>query len=179
MLPSGERIESTIREVRGHRVMLDADLAAIYGVETRALVQAIKRNARRFPADFAFQLTHQEVGRLMSQLVISNAPGRGGRRKLPWAFSEHGVVMAANVLRSRAAVDMSVHVVRAFVRTRRALAAHADLAEELRKLKRGLAVRFSQYDEQFRVVFEAIERLIAPPAPKRSKIGFQHEDERS
>ena len=175
--PSVERLESVIHQIRGHRVMLDADLAAIYGVETRALVQSVKRNVERFPTDFAFQLTNQEVGRLISQIVISNAPGRGGRRKLPWAFTEHGAVMAATVLRSPGAIDMSVHVVRAFVRMRRALAAHTELADELRKLKRGLAAKFSQYDEHFRIVFAAIDHLIAAPEPKGGKIGFHREDD--
>jgi hypothetical protein len=145
-----EQIETSIHEVRGHRVMLDADLARIYGVETRALVQAIKRNAAKFPDDFAFQLTNQEVERLISQFVISNAPGRGGTRKPPWVFTEHGTVMAATVLRSPAAIEMSVYVVRAFIHMRRTLVAQSELAEQLRKLERGLAATFGQYDEQFR-----------------------------
>ena len=160
--------------------MLDVDLAAVYGVETRALIQAVKRNARRFPDDFAFQLTNQEVARLKSQSVILNAGGRspGGRRRgSPWAFTEHGAAMVANVLRSAAAVDISVHVVRAFIRTRRALAAQVELVDELRKLKRGLAAKFNQYDEHFRVVFAAIDHLIAAPEPKGGKIGFRREDE--
>lgn len=175
--PNIEQIEAVIHEARGHRVMLDADLARIYGVETRALVQAIKRNGEKFPLDFAFQLTNQEVARLISQSVISNAPGRGGRRKLPWAFTEHGAVMAATVLRSPAAIDMSVYVVRAFIHMRRALAVQSELADELRKLKRGLAAKFGQYDEQFRIVYAAIEQLITPPASKRTRIGFRRDDE--
>lgn len=177
---SVEQLETAIHEVRGHRVMLDANLAAIYGVETRALVQAAKRNAERFPPDFAFQLTNQEVARLRSQSVILKVGGRnpGGRRfGRPWVFTEHGAVMAANVLRSPAAIAMSVHVVRAFVRTRRALAARVELVDELRKLKRGLAAKFSQYDEQFRIVFLAIDQLIDPPEPKHAKIGFHRDDE--
>lgn len=160
--------------------MLDSDLARAYGVETRALVQAVKRNPDRFPGDFAFRLTNQEVARLRSQSVIFKVGGRnpGGRRfGIPWAFTEHGAVMAANLLRSPAAIDMSIHVARAFVRTRRALAAHAELADELRKLKRGLAAKFGQYDEQFRVVFLAIEQLISPPEPNRPKIGFRRDDD--
>jgi hypothetical protein len=175
--PTVEQLESAIHEVRGHRVMLDADLARVYRVETRALVQAVKRNAEKFPSDFAFQLTNQEVGRLISQTVISNAPGRGGRRKLPWAFTEHGAVMAATVLRSPAAIDMSVYVVRAFIHMRRALAAQSELAEELRKLKRGLAAKFGQYDEQFRIVFAAIDQLITPPKTRKPRIGFRRDDE--
>ena len=157
--------------------MLDADLAAVYGVETRALTQAVRRNPERFPSDFAFQLTNQEVANLKSQIVISSLAGWGGRRKRFWAFTEHGAVMAANVLRAPAAIGMSVHVVRAFVRTRRALAAQAELVDELRKLKRGLAAKFGRYDEQFRIVFAAIDHLIAAPEPKGGKIGFRREDE--
>jgi hypothetical protein len=175
--PTVEHLESVIHEVRGHRVMLDADLARVYGVETRALVQAAKRNAEKFPSDFAFQLTNQEVARLRSQFVISKTPGRGGRTWRVWAFTEHGAVMAATVLRSPAAIDMSVYVVRAFIHMRRALAAQAELAEELQKLKRGLAAKFSQYDEQFRVVFAAIDQLISPPQPRKPRIGFRRDDE--
>ena len=134
------------------------------------MLQAVKRNPDRFPDDFAFQLMNQEVARLKSQSVILDAQGQnpGGRRRgLPWAFTEHGAVMAANVLRSPAVIGMSIHVARAFVRTRRTLAAQAELAEELRKLKRGIAAKFGQYDEQFRVVFLAIEQLIAPPYTSR------------
>lgn len=174
--PSVEQLEWVIHEVRGHRVMLDADLAAIYGVETRALTQAVRRNVDRFPSDFAFQLTNQEVTNLKSQIVISSLAGWGGRRKRFWAFTEHGAVMAATVLRSPVAIDLSVHVVRAFVRMRRALAVHTELADELRKLKRGLAAKFSQYDEHFRIVFAAIDHLIAAPEPKGGKIGFRHDD---
>ena len=175
--PTIEQIESAIHEARGHRVMLDADLACIYGVETRALVQAIKRNAEKFPSDFAFQLTNQEVANLKSQIVISSSVGWGGRRKRHWAFTEHGAVMAATVLRSPAAIDMSVYVVRAFIHMRRALAAQSELAEELRKLKRGLAAKFGQYDEQFRIVFAAIDQLITPPQTKKPRIGFRRDDE--
>lgn len=175
--PTVEEIESAIHDVRGHRVMLDADLAGTYGVETRALVQAVKRNAEKFPSDFAFQLTNQEVVRLRSQFVISKTPGRGGRTWRVWAFTEHGAVMAATVLRSPAAIDMSVYVVRAFIHMRRALAAQSELAEELRKLKRGLAAKFGQYDEQFRIVFAAIDQLITPPKTTKPRIGFRRGDE--
>ena len=175
--PAIEEIESAIHDVRGHRVMLDADLARTYGVETRALVQAVKRNAEKFPSDFAFQLANQEVASLRSQFVISKTPGRGGRTWRVWAFTEHGAVMAATVLRSPAAIDMSVYVVRAFIHMRRALAVQSELADELRKLKRGLAAKFGQYDEQFRIVYAAIEQLITPPASKRTRIGFRRDDE--
>jgi hypothetical protein len=171
-----EQIASRIIEVRGQRAMLDEDLARLYGVETRTLVQAVKRNADRFPKDFLFSLTRQELTNLKSQIVISSSWG-GRRRSLPYAFTEHGAVMLANVLHSRSAIDMSVHVVRAFIRTRQMVMAQAQLAEELQKLKRGLRAKFSEYDEQFRVVFEAIDRLINPPEPKRHKIGFHRRDQ--
>jgi hypothetical protein len=175
--PSVEQLESAIHEVRGHRVMLDADLAAIYGVETRAPTQAVRRNSDRFPSDSAFQLTNQEVANLKSQIVISSLAGCGGRRKRFWAFTEHGAVMAATVLRTPGAIDLSVHVVRAFVRMRRALVIHTELADELRKLKRGLAAKFNQYNEHFWIVFVAIDHLIAAPEPKSGKIGFRRDDE--
>jgi hypothetical protein len=176
---STNRIESCIHEVRGRRVIFDYDLAALYAVETRVLLQAMRRNPRRFPDDFAFCLRAQEVETLKSQSVILKPGGRtpGGRRRgLPWVFTEHGAVMAANVLRSPVAIDMSVHVVRAFVRTRRELSAHAELAEELQKLRRGIVAKFGDYDERFRVLFKTIERLIAEPPVPRKRIGFLSND---
>jgi hypothetical protein len=115
---AAERIEQAIHEVRGYRVMLDSDLAGLSGVETRILVRAVKRNLERFPGDFLFELSHQEVADLRSHAGISRRPGHGGRRTLPYAFTEHGAVMVASVLSSPPAVEMSIHVVRAFVRLR-------------------------------------------------------------
>ena len=160
-----ERIDRTIARVRGHNVMLDAGLAALYGVETRSLVQAVMRNAERFPADFMFQLTLQKVKLLRSQIVISKT-GHGGRRTPPYAFTEQGVAMLSSVLRSRRAVRVNIEIMRAFVRLRRILESHADLARKLDRLER-------KYDARFKVVFEAIRELMTPPQASRKRIGFR------
>lgn len=164
-----ERIERTILMVRGERVMLDAELADLYGVETRVLVQAVKRNQERFPADFMLQLDDKEYKEyLTSQLVISKT-GRGGRRGRPYAFTEHGALMLASVLNSRRAIEASIFVVRAFVRLRQLLAGHAELARKLDALEK-------KYDAQFRVVFDAIRQLMEPPPEtNRKPIGFTTE----
>lgn len=159
-----ERIELKIYAIRGERVILDSDLAEIYGVETRVFNQAVRRNMERFPEDFMFQLTPEEQNSLMSQIVISNK-GRGGRRKLPLVFTEHGALMAANILNSPRAVEASVQVVRAFVRMRNMLASNAELAKKVEALER-------KYDANFKVVFDAIKKLMAPPPSAKSKIGF-------
>ena len=145
--------------------MLDQDLAALYGVDTRALVQAVKRNPARFPPDFMFQLTADEYARLRSQTVISNI-GSGGRRTAPYAFTEQGVAMLSSVLRSPRAVRVNVEIMRAFVRLRALLATHADLSRKLSALEK-------KYDAQFRVVFDAIRDLMAPPPKSRRTIGFR------
>ncbi|RIL00913.1 MAG: DNA-binding protein [Proteobacteria bacterium] len=143
--------------------MLDQDLAALYGVETRVLVQAVKRNVARFPEDFLFQLSPDEFARLRSQIVISN--GRGGRRTRPYAFTEQGVAMLSSVLKSPRAIQVNIEIMRAFVRLRHVLAGHKELARKLAELEQ-------RYDGQFRVVFEAIQQLMAEePKPKR-RIGF-------
>jgi len=157
-------VERKILLLRGERVMLDTDLATLYGVETRALVQAVKRNRERFPADFMFQLTTDEAAYLRSQIVISSA-GHGGRRYAPYAFTEHGVAMLAAVLQSPRAVQVSIEIVRAFVRLRAMLAGNADLARKLVALEK-------RYDAQFKVVFDAIRELMSPPSKPRRRIGF-------
>ena len=161
-----ERIERAILSIRGEKVMLDSDLAELYGVETKALNQAVKRNATRFPADFMFQLTqeeHDDLVRLRSQIVTLK---RGEHRKyLPYAFTEHGALMLANVLNSERAAQTSVMVVRAFVRLRQMLASNAELARKLAALE-------NKYDAQFKIVFDAIRQLMSPPEPKRREIGF-------
>jgi len=166
-----ERIEGAILELRGERVMLDADLAAVYGVETKALVRAVKRNAGRFPAGFVFHLTKEESARLRCQ--IGTSKGRGGRRYPPYAFTEHGAVMLAAVLKSERAVEVSVFVVKAFVHMRRILASHHQLALKLAELESKLGI----HDENFKVVFDAIRQLMQQPKPapepERRKIGFQ------
>ena len=158
--------------MRGHKVMLDADLAALYRVETRALVQAVKRNAPRFPADFVFQLDVEKLEGLRSQTVISNR--RGGRRYAPYMFTEQGVAMLSSVLKSDRAIQVNVHIMRAFVRLREMLLTHKDLAKKLETLEQ-------KYDAQFRVVFDAIRDLMVPGAPRtRRQTGFKiHESSRS
>jgi len=141
--------------------MFDADLAALYGVETRALVQAVKRNAERFPQDFMFQLTDKEAEHLRSQCVTSSW---GGRRYNPYAFTEHGVAMLSSVLRSTRAVEVNITIVRTFVRLRRILATNEDLARKV-----------AQHDRQIAVLFDQVKHLLEPPpAPKKPPIGFIH-----
>ena len=161
-------IEDSILLVRGEKVILDHVLARMYGVTTKALLQAVRRNLARFPADFLYQLSPQEVTRLRSQIVTSK--GRGGRRRRPHAFTEQGVAMLSSVLRSERAVLVNVEIMRAFVRLRRLLITHADLARKLDELEK-------KYDSQFRIVFDAIRKLMQPEAPARSKIGFRRVDE--
>ncbi len=159
--------------IRGHRVILAADLAEIYGVQTRVLNQAVKRNPEKFPGDFVFQLTLEEaatVQRSRSQIVIMK---RGLNIKyLPYAFTEHGAIMAANVLNSPRAVQMSVFVVRAFIRMRTALASTRELARKLAELER----RIGGYDESIRTLFDAIRQLMAPSEPRPKRIGFRVEE---
>lgn len=142
--------------------MLDADLAELYGVEPRVLIQAVKRNIDRFPQDFMFQLTKREFSDLRSQIVMSSW---GGRRYPPYAFTEHGVAMLSSVLRSKRAVRVNIEIMRAFVRLRQILASHKELARKLEELEK-------KYDAQFKVVFDAIRELMTPPEPKRRRIGF-------
>jgi hypothetical protein len=157
-------VEKKILLLRGERVMLDADLADLYGVETRSLLQAVRRNAARFPADFMFRLTTAEAAILRSQIVISSF-SHGGRRHAPYAFTEHGVATLSSVLRSPRAVQVNIEIVRAFIRLRSLLAANADLARELDALEK-------RHDAQFRVVFDAIRDLMAPPTRPARRIGF-------
>ena len=167
-----ERIERAILSIRGEKVMLDSDLAELYGVETRVLNQAVKRNASRFPEDFVFQLNADEVVKLnRSQIVIGSQKHRDPRFP-PYAFTEHGALMLANVLNSERAAQTSVMVVRAFVRLRQMLASNAELARKMEALE-------NKYDAQFKVVFDAIRRLMSPPEPQRREIGFhvKHEDD--
>ncbi len=146
-----ERIEKLIDLIRGHKVMIDSDLAELYGVTTGALNQALKRNIDRFPEDFAFQLTSEEFAALISQFVISKT-GRGGRRKLPYAFTEQGVAMLSSVLRSKRAVQVNIQIMRAFVRMRQLLVSHKDLMEKIQVMEK-------KYDKQFKIVFQAIYQL--------------------
>ena len=167
-----EQIGSRILTIRGQRVMLDSDLATLYGVPTKALNQAIKRNPDRFPPDFMFQTTEQEVSFLKSQIVTAKTEahdGRGGRRSLPYAFTEHGAIMAASVLNSKQAVDVSIYVVRAFVQLREMLAGNKELAAKFAELE----TRVGKHDETIRSIVAAIRQLMQPPKPAgKKKIGF-------
>jgi len=159
-----KRIENLILIIRGEKVILDSDLAELYQAETRALVQAVKRNIGRFPKDFMFQLTREEFESLRSQFVISKGPG--GRRYLPYAFTEHGAIMAANVLNNEQAIRASVQVVRAFVKLSQIIASNAELVRKVNALEQ-------TYDTQFKVVFEAIRQLMNPSPRKVKHIGFR------
>ena len=162
-----DSIRHAILLVRGQRVMLDADLGALYRVPTKALVQAVRRNPLRFPEDFMFRLTGGEAAGLRSQSVTSKTPrGRGGRRYAPYAFTEQGVAMLSTVLRSRRAIKVNIAIMRAFVKLRQLLVTHEDLARKLAALE-------NRYDAQFKVVFDAIRELMTPPAPGRRAIGFR------
>ena len=174
-LAVAEPVEPLLRVVRGKRVILDTDLARLYGVETKALNRAVKRNADRFPPDFVFQLTRGEGGSLRYQSGTSKT-GRGGRRNLPYAFTEHGAIMAANVLNSPQAVRMSVYVVRAFVKMRSAFSDGRQLARKLAALEKELTSRLDLHETAIVEVLHRLMDLLDPPpepAPKRSQIGFR------
>ena len=159
-----EVIQSKIYLIRGQKVMLGPHLAELYGVETKVLIQAVKRNSERFPKDFMFQLTNQEFINLKSQIVTSSWGGI--RRANPYAFTEQGVAMLSSVLRSRRAIEVNLQIMRTFVRLRQMLASHSELARKLAALEK-------KYDAQFRVVFNAILALTAEPEKPNRKIGFE------
>ena len=162
-------VESRIRVVCDVRVLLDSDLAELYGTTTAAINQAVDRNPERFPDDFAFRLTQQEVAALISQSVISKA-GRGGRTKQPRVFTEHGVAMLSSVLRSPTAIQVNVEIIRAFVRLRRLLATPGDLAAQLTRL----AETVQLHDDQIKVITEVLKKMMEPPPPgPKRRIGFQ------
>ena len=160
-----EKIEKTIYLIRGEKVMLDRDLAALYGVETKILNRAVKRNLQRFPLDFMFQLTDDEADVLRCQIGTSKK-GRGGRRYLPYVFTEQGVAMLSTVLNSDRAVLVNIEIMRTFVKLRQMLASNTELARRLDKLE-------SKYDKQFKVVFTAIRQLMSTPVRNRKEIGFR------
>ena len=164
---TAEQIERVIVLISGHKVMLDRDLAELYGVEVKQLKRQVKRNQDRFPADFMFELSKGEYDALRSQFGTLK---RGEHSKyLPYAFTEQGVAMLSSVLRSTRAVQVNIEIMRAFVRLRQILASNAQLARKLDALEK-------KYDAQFKVVFEAIRELMRPPTPKRRKIGFLVEE---
>jgi hypothetical protein len=155
--------------VRGQRVMLDSDLASLYGVQTKVLNQAVRRNLSRFPDDFAFRLTAQEHADLRSQSVTSNV-GRGGRRYTPWVFTEQGVAMLSSVINSPKAARVNIEIMRAFVRMRRLLATPGDLVAQLTRL----AETVQMHDEHLKVITEVLRKMMEPvPAPPKGRIGFQ------
>ena len=172
-------IQSRILALREQRVMLDADLAQLYSVETRVLVQAVKRNLARFPEDFMFQLSAEEWAALRSQSVISNTEGRGGRRTAPYAFTEQGVAMLSTVLGSPRAIAVNIEIMRTFVRVRALAATHGDLAKRLAELEdktEALAMNHDTFSRntrnQLREVFDALRELMTPPDPPKRPIGF-------
>ena len=177
---ASEPVEGLIHLVRGQRVIPDSDLAKVYGVTTTRLNQQVRRNADRFPGDFAFQVTADEFAGLMLQIATSKK-GRGGRRKLPLVFTEHGAIMAANVLNSPRAVQMSVFVVRAFIKMRETLGENRHLAEKLAELERRLTGRLDVHEQAIVHILDEIKKLMEPlpppPEPKRREIGFHVRDE--
>ncbi len=173
-----ENVAQLVFFIRGEKVMLDADLAMLYGVEARSLNQAVSRNRKRFPADFMFQLSEKEYEGIRSQFVtasggkklnssqtVMSSRKHRGRSYRPYAFTEQGVAMLSSVLRSSRAVEVNIAIMRTFVQLRRLMDGNADLARKIEDLEK-------KYDEQFAVVFEAIKQLIAPPAPTKKQIGF-------
>jgi hypothetical protein len=167
-LPEG--IEALIYLIRGHKVLLDEDIAALYGVETRLLTRAVRRNKERFPDDFMIELTIQEVTRLRSQIGISKE-GRGGRRYLPMAFTEQGVAMLSSVLRSSRAIQVNIAIMRAFVKLRAIILSNEHLARKLAALEQ-------RYDSQFKIVFDAIREIMLPKnPPAKRRIGFRNAPE--
>ncbi len=173
---TAERIEASILLIRGHKVMLDAGLAGLYDVSVGRLNEAVRRNGDRFPDDFMFQLTRDEFEELRAQTVASNlksqfaitSSGWGGRRHPPYVFTEQGVAMLSSVLKSKRAVQVNIEVMRAFVRLRRILASHKELARKVEELER----RIGGHDQQIQAVFQAIRQLMTPPEAKKRKIGF-------
>jgi hypothetical protein len=168
LLVPAERIEHAILVLRGQKVMLDSELAALYEVPVKALNQAVKRNLDRFPEDFMFQLSQEEATSLRSQSVTSKA-GRGGRRTEPYAFTEQGVAMLSSVLHSPRAVHVNIEIMRAFVRLRQMLQQNTELARKLAALE-------GKYDGQFKMVFEAIRDLMTPAPKEKPRIGFRKGD---
>lgn len=164
---SAEQIQSRILLIRGQKVMLDADLAALYGVSVGRLNEVVKRRRKRFPDDFMFQLTRTEYENLKSQIAISSSRW-GGRRHPPYAFTEQGVAMLSSVLNSERAVQVNIAIMRVFVRLKQVLSTRRELAQKLAELER----KIESHDEQIQSIFEAIRQLMIPPVPPRRRIGF-------
>ena len=166
-IASVKEIEQAIHVIRGQRVMLDSDLAALYGVLTKRLNEQVTRNRERFPEDFAYQLTAQEVSDLMSQIATSSF-GHGGRRKLPWVFTEQGVAMLSSVLKSPTAVRVNIEIMRAFVRIRQLMATPGELVEQLTKLKETVQL----HDGQIRAIAQVLQQMMEKPVGPQRRIGF-------
>ena len=164
-LMPAEVIENKIYLIRGHKVILDRDLARLYGVPTKVLIQAVKRNHKRFPNDFMLLLTLQEVRNLRSQFVTSSW---GGLRYLPCAFTEQGVAMLSSVLNSERAIQVNIAIMRAFVKLRQILSTHKELVHKLNELER----KFEKHDTEIQSIFEAIRQLMSPSTPPKRRIGF-------
>jgi len=170
---STNQIDRCIYLIRRQKVMLDSDLAELYGVETKVLKRAVKRNRERFPGDFMFSLNNQEVMRLRCQNGTSKT-GRGGSRYLPYAFTEQGVAMLSGVLTSPRAIKVNVEIMRAFIRLRQVLASHRELAQKLEELE----LHLSDHDEQIQAIFDAIRQLMGPKEEPNKRIGFQLREKR-
>jgi hypothetical protein len=161
-----ERIENKIYFIRGQKVMLDRDLAELYGMETRLLKRAVRRNQKRFPHDFMFILNQEEVRGLVSQIGIPSSSNFGGAE--PFAFTEHGILMLSSVLNSQKAIDVNIMIMRAFVKLRQILSSHKELASKFAELER----KYEGHDIEIKQIFEAIRQLMSPPVKKKNKIGF-------
>lgn len=165
-------IEKRIFVIRGRQVMLDEDLAELYGVETKRLVEQVKRNLERFPEDFMFQLDRDEAAALRSQIATSNN-GRGGRRYAPYVFTEQGVAMLSSVLKSKTAIAVNIEIMRTFVELRRVAGSYTELQERLEDLEREMTARLDQHDEQFEQIFKILHQLITPPEKPKRQVGFR------
>ena len=173
MIIPDELLMNKIYLIRGQKVMLDSDLAELYGTETKVLKQAVKRNRNRFPDDFIFELTQEEFESLRSQIVTSNK-GRGGARYLPLAFTEQGVSMLSGVLNSETAVRVHIQIIRVFAKMRQLLLTHKDILLQLQKIEKNL----TGHDEDIQLIFQYLKQLLNPTQPPRNKIGFRRKDEK-
>lgn len=168
-------MQAKIHLIRNQRVMVDSDLARLYGVETKALLQQVRRNPTRFPADFMFQLSQAEAKNLRSQIVTSSS-AHGGRRTRPYVFTEHGVAMLSSVLRSERAVAVNIEIMRAFVAMRRRTASQNDLGRRVDDLERLTAARFGAHEEHLKEIFAALRQLTAAPSRRKHPVGFRPRD---
>lgn len=169
-------IEKRILVARDRQVMLDEDLADLYGVETKRLIQQVKRNLKRFPEDFMFQLNNAEAEALRSQIATSNS-GRGGRRYAPYVFTEQGVAMLSGVLRSERAIAVNIEIMRAFVELRRVASSYAAIEKRLKQIEQEMGARLGEHDKQLDQIFKTLRQLISPPAQPKRPVGFRPPEE--